>query len=311
MADKIDQLKIGTTSYDIDLPKDASIDIAAAVVGGTAVVTQADLTVLPNPIAELPPTGAVNVPIYITDAGNFAPITYIHVASVRTGTISATANGTALGSSTSAFRVYATTVGASTVVSDTVTAGGVYAKANGATLGSSTSAFRVYATTVGASTVVSDTITATTASMSYTSSYTVASNFMSSNYLYCSLISATTYLGISSSATTATANTTRIDPRCLITTGAPAIGGSYGSVSRLFEVRCSITPGTSTTAPSIFSVIGPRFTSSTAATTTFDGSLSVNTGIQVNGSIVVGTSTANAGYLDGSDGVGIFPQTGN
>ena len=33
MADKIDQLKIGTTLYDIDLPKDAEIDIHEAKIG--------------------------------------------------------------------------------------------------------------------------------------------------------------------------------------------------------------------------------------------------------------------------------------
>ena len=113
MADKIDQLKIGTTSYDIDLPKDASIDIAAAVVGGTAVVTRADLTALPN-------TGSATVPIYINSSGEFAPVTGINVDSVTATTIyvgdvlaKSAGAPSYLGSSTSAFRVYATTVSAS------------------------------------------------------------------------------------------------------------------------------------------------------------------------------------------------------
>lgn len=315
MADKIDQLKIGTASYDIDLPKDASIDIAAAVVGGTAVVTQADLTVLPNPIAELPPTGSSTVPIYITSAGNFAPVTSVYVTNVRASSVLAASNGASLGTSTSAFKIYGTDIYANNV----------YARVNGAALGSSSSAFRVYATTVTASSISSttawldlissDTVNSTfissgTVTANYISSATISTNFIGGTYLYGSFISSTVHLGISSSATTATANTTRVDPRCLITTGAPA-SGSSGSVSRLFEVRCSITPGTSTTAPSIFSVIGPRFTSTSSATTSFADSLSVNSGIQVNGSIVVGTSTANAGYLTASDGVGIFPAATN
>lgn len=36
MADKIDQLKIGTTLYDIDLPKDAEIDIHGATIGNVS-----------------------------------------------------------------------------------------------------------------------------------------------------------------------------------------------------------------------------------------------------------------------------------
>jgi hypothetical protein len=36
MANKIDQLKIGTTSYDIDLPPDATPSIASLTVGSGA-----------------------------------------------------------------------------------------------------------------------------------------------------------------------------------------------------------------------------------------------------------------------------------
>ena len=38
MADKIDQLKIGTTSYDIDLPPDAAPSIASLTTSGNVAV---------------------------------------------------------------------------------------------------------------------------------------------------------------------------------------------------------------------------------------------------------------------------------